>query len=242
MKIAALIIALIVISTPQQVFAQEAVPTTPQSDKNEAIKDRLSERKDILMERKGNLEDKKQAIQTALIERREGKSAAFMQKKATFKVQLENLTDEQKKALAEKLDAKLETLNTNRTTRMTEKITKLNEILAKLEEKKILAETNGQNVSSVTAAIAAGEQAIVAAETAIAAQAAKDYTAQVTDESTLKVNFGAVVKQLRADLNITHKTVIAAKEAVRAAAKSIKALEVTPSAAVIPSIAATPAI
>jgi hypothetical protein len=230
MKLTAFIIALLVLSFPQLTFAEEgssSLSVTPKKDRME----QLEKKKDALMERKDMKFD-------ALEEKKE----AFKQKKEAFKGKLAEVIDQKKAEIAQKLDEKLAEINKNRTERLLEKVTNLSEILSRLEAKKIEAQTNGKDVNSVNAAIVAAETAIANAETAIAAQAAKDYTAQVTDETTLRANFGQVVSQLRADLQATNKTVVDAKEAVKAAAKTLRLVAGVKELSPIPVVTAVPTI
>jgi hypothetical protein len=201
MKIAVLLLTILALTIPQQSFA--------------VGNDQGGSRKDAMME-------KKQELKETMKQDHADMKADLQQRKSDFKEKLKTLKDEKKKAIAEQLDTRLVTINKNRTDRMTENLKKLNAILDQLKLKRDAEKTAGHDITAVNTAITAAEQALTAAQAAVVAQAGMDYTAQVTDDSTLKQNFGQVVSKLTADLQKTHKTVTDAKEAVRAVVKALR--------------------
>lgn len=158
---------------------------------------------------------KEQFIQQKRIDAQQkfkAKREAFQQKVATIK-------DEKKRQLIERIDNKLSTVNTNRTNQITENLEKLVKILGNIQEKTTTAKENGKDISSVTAAITKAQTAIDNAKTAVQTQAGKEYviTITATGSGQLKNSVGITTKQLQADLSITHKLMVAAKQAVQQA-------------------------
>lgn len=213
MKVAALLLTIFVLGFPQTTYAKGMgdQAESSQGETKAAIK------QDFMMAK----QELKNTMKENKMESKEDREA----RKAAFKEKLQTLKDERKKAVAEKLDATLATINKSRTDTMTANITKLTNILKWLETKKDEEKAEGHETAPVEIAITNAETALAAATTAVNAQAAKDYTATVADDTTLKANFQTQVTQLKADLKVAHKTVVDAKEAVRAVAKSLRQLE-----------------
>lgn len=141
-----------------------------------------------------------------------------------FKAKLEQIRDERKKALVERIDDKLEDINEKRTERWSEALEKLSAILTRVEEK--LASTSGDvDKTAANEAISNAKTAIETAQTAVSDQAEKDYTAQITDETTLRNTVGAAFSSLQSDLRATHKITVDAKQAVMNAAKEVRKLQ-----------------
>lgn len=218
MKRIAFLFVLLMLIVPQQTFAEQGSVPGPRQDKYK--QGYVGPSKAVKEFSATTLEGRK-ALKEANQARREANKAIFMEKKEEFKQKLLEIKDARKKALAEQLDINLDTINKNRTASMNTKLVKLSEILTKLETKKAEAETAGKDVSSVDASITAAKEAITTAQDAVAAQTEKDYTAQITNESTLQQNFRTVLTQLKTDLKATQSTVADAKQAVKVVAKAL---------------------
>ncbi len=151
----------------------------------------------------------------------ESKKQEREQKRQEFKQKLSALKDERKQMLAEKIEANLEQINTKKTEQMLQTVTRLEEILTKIRTKSSELGSKGKDVSSVITALTQANTALVAAKLAITQQQAKSYTPVATDATTLKTNFGSVIKQLQTDLSTTRKSLIDAKQAVMKAAMEL---------------------
>lgn len=136
-----------------------------------------------------------------------GKKAAFMEKLATIK-------DAQKKTLVEKIDTRVGEINQKRTTQMSQALMFMNKILTELASKAVLAKTQGHDTTKLNLAITAAQTAVKSAETAVATQAAKEYTITITTESALRTTVGATTRTLQTDLRNTHASVANAKQKV----------------------------
>ncbi|MBF8249587.1 MAG: hypothetical protein HW400_188 [Candidatus Levybacteria bacterium] len=146
---------------------------------------------------------------TAVSKIKEDAKVMIQAKRDEFKAKLQTIKDLRKKTLVERIDAKLAEVNKNHTTRFTEILVRLQGFLDKIKQSPTA--TN----STVLADITAVQTAIDTAKTAVDTQAAKAYTIGITDETSLKINVGATVSQLRLDLMAVYKLVIDAKQAVQ---------------------------
>lgn len=153
----------------------------------------------------------KQQMKDTIQMKREEMSTIVKTRREEFKAKIETLKDQRKKVLVERIDTKLSTVNAKHTDRFTEVLSKLQQLLDKVSAQATDAK--------VLADIKIVQAAIDTAKTAVETQAAKTYTATITDETTLRNNVGTTTSQLRQDLMATHKLVVAAKQAVQALRK-----------------------
>lgn len=205
MKIISII--LLFISVQLSIF----VPSSYSEESSRSAKERIQARRE-------NIIQNRQDIREEVKQKREEAIEQFKEKREEFKEKLQSLRDERKKKLAENIDKRLSEINKKHTERMSSVLVKLNEILSKIKTKTEEAKTNGKDVASVEAAISEAEVAIVASETAVSAQAGKEYVASISDETKLRNAMGEAVRQLRADLKVVYQTVLDARKAVRNAA------------------------
>lgn len=199
--------------------------------------------KERLIAQKVNREDLRQMMQ----EKKLAMQSEFQLKREEFKAKLAVLKDQRKKTLVERVDLKLSTINQNSTQRLTFAIEKLEKLLDKFSERAATAKTEGKNTTQVDAAITAAETAIASAKEAVATQSAKEYTAEILDESTLKNTVGQAVSSLRHDLHAVFEIVKTAKQKVMDVARALAKINsqdstATPSATVVPSITVEPSI
>lgn len=150
------------------------------------------------------LEEQRRAAITKV---KEDARALAQAKRDEFKTKLQTIKDQKKQALVERIDAKIAEVNKNQTTRFLEVLVNLQGFLDKIKQ----STTSATVVADITAA----QTAIDTAKTAVDTQAAKNYTAAITDETTLKLNVGATVSQFRLDLVAVYRLVIDAKQAVQ---------------------------
>lgn len=157
-----------------------------------------------LKEQLQTLQDQKK---TAVGQIRADTKAAIDAKREEFKTRIATIKDQRKKALAERIDAKLATVNANHTAKFLDALARFQAFLDKAKQ--------STTDATVLAAAATAQTAIDTAKAAVEAQALKTYTMEVTDDATLKINAGTVVSQLRLDLMAVHKLVVDAKQAVQ---------------------------
>lgn len=186
-------------------------------------------------------------FQELLQEKRLAMRSANQTEREEFKAKLAELKDQRKKTIVERIDLKLSTINQNGTQHLSMAIERLEKLLDKFKARAQKARTEGKNTTEVDAAITAAETAINSAKEAVATQAAKQYTAQITDETTLKDTVGKAVSSLRHDLHATFDVVKNAKQKVMDVARALAKLHsidttATPSATVAPGITVEPTI
>jgi len=133
--------------------------------------------------------------------------AIIKAKKEEFKTRIQIIKDQKKKALVERIDIKLATVNKKQTEKLTEILSRLQGFLDKVSK----TATDTMLVSNISLA----QTAIDTAKAAVETQTEKSYIMNIVDDTTLKLNAGTVVSQLRQDLTALHKLVIDAKQAVQ---------------------------
>lgn len=150
-----------------------------------------------------------------------------IEKREEFKEKLQEIKNEKKRALVERIDTKISSVNTNRTTQMSTVLEKLNSILSRLIEKVNTAKTAGGNETTLAeVAITQAQSALSTAKASVASQASKQYDIQVSsEEGVLRTNVGSTVSQFEKDLRTTHKTVVDAKQALMSVIKELSKLK-----------------
>jgi len=138
-----------------------------------------------------------------------------------FRQKLSQLKDARKKAIVEKIDARIAEINLNRTAIMTNHLNQIEAVLNKLETRANTAKTNGKNVSSVETAIASARAAIATARQNISDQAAKQYVINITSETNLGAAVSVTRQAFANDLQVTHKSVVSARQTVAAAISTL---------------------
>lgn len=150
------------------------------------------------------LEQQKKA---AIMKVREEAKVKIQAKREEFKTRIQTIKDQKKKVLVERIDAKLAETNRKFTAKFSDILVRLQEFLDKIKQRTADAK--------VLADVAIAQTAIDAAIAAVDEQAAKAYTMDVADETSLRLNAKTVVSQLRQDLSAVHKLVVDAKQAVQ---------------------------
>ena len=119
------------------------------------------------------------------------------EQKVELKTKLEKIKDERKKATVEKLDKRFNEINVKMTAQWSDALLRLEDLLVKISLRADKAAANGADVSAVGPALEKAKIAIVAARTAISAQASKAYPIDIVSETELK----SAVAQTREKLN-----------------------------------------
>ena len=192
----AVLIVLFAVIFPNVALAQttSTATSTPQT-----IKDRL---RTIKEER-----------QTFVAETRE----QVKEKMEAFRAQIKTIRDERKQILTERIADKIASSNARLTNRMDKALDHLTDILNRVKNRAADFKAQGKDTTALDQAISAAEAAIAEAKNAVEAQGAKEYTANITDESTLRNTIGQMVSGFRLDIQAVHKLVVAAKQAVQKA-------------------------
>ena len=145
----------------------------------------------------------------------------ILDKREVLKIDLKKIKDERKSQIVEKTDKKLEKINDDRTNHLLDVLNNLEKTLAKINIRISAAEAKGVDVSSAKTASLDAAKAIVAARTAVEAQAAKVYKMTITDENKLKADVGNTIKKLQDDLKQVRIVVQSAHDTVRKTAVAL---------------------
>ncbi len=188
---------LLVLASPA--FAQTSTPTPSSEDK-------------MMMEKSNTL---KTSLQTP----------ANKERIKAFKESLSNIKDQRKKTIAENINEKISTINTRLTNQMTEALNKLSSILEQLSTKSQALKATGQNTASLDTAITTALQAVSDAKTAVGEQSQKEYSADITSDTTLKPGMSQMFITFRTDINSVFTKVKAAKTAVLNAVKEFRKID-----------------
>lgn len=135
---------------------------------------------------------------------KESTSSGITRKEAALKAKLQTFRDLKKASAAARINDNLNRINDKQTQQMLKHLDKMSTILGKLETR----------VNQGTAAIASAGASIASASAVVRAQSEKDYTIQVTSESTVKQDAQNTRTKLHTDLQTVRKLVIDAKQAV----------------------------
>lgn len=148
---------------------------------------------------------------TAIEEQRE-------ENKAELTERLSNIENTAKSAALERINSAIESLNENKTDKWASILDTLSGVLERIKAKLETLESEGADVSDITALVTSAETAIEEASSVVETQAEKTYTFEITDERTLRGVVQPVIQTFRQDLNSTLTAVKSARDAVREAA------------------------
>ena len=135
---------------------------------------------------------------------------------------LETFSDTTKKQVAARIDTNLGSINERWIAGFTASVDRMDGALAAIASRVEKAEDAGAEVSGAHDAIAEAESAIAEARAAIEAQASKDYTLEIGDESTAKADATVARDELKEDLTAVRESVRAALVATKAAAQALR--------------------
>jgi hypothetical protein len=158
-------------------------------------------------------------------EMNEASRAAMKEAMDAFKEEIATIRDAKKKAIVERIASKIPNANTRMTDKMNGALEKLTQILNGINEKASAAQSSGEDTTALESAISSAEAAITNAQSMVDAQAAKTYSADITDDLTLRNTIGKLVSQFRLDLSNAHKAVADARQAVAKAITELAKLK-----------------
>jgi hypothetical protein len=199
----------------------------------------LEDRKSSLAQRISITTERNQDIRKLIQSRKEELSLEMKKNRDEFKAKIAGLKDERKKLIAENIDQKFNVINLASTNRMTNGIVRLEKLLDKFSSRSARVKSMGNDTTTVDTAIASAESAIADAKIAVTEQAAKEYTVDINDETTLKSDFGKTMKTLRVDLKTTHAVLKLAKQKVIDVARALAHLRTDASITGSPSVVPT---
>lgn len=143
-----------------------------------------------------------------VMEKIETRKEKMASREAALKAKLEKFKDKKKAEVADRVNTNLNEINQKQTEQMLKHLDKMSALLTKL----------GSSGSSISDA----KTAIASASAAARAQAEKDYTITITAESAVKKDAQKVRDALHTDLRNVRKQVIAAKQAVANAIRTVR--------------------
>lgn len=146
-------------------------------------------------------------------------------RKAELMEKVEGITDEAKRAALERIIAAFETINDNKTSRWAQALDKLSEVLERIKSKLEALDEEGVDTSSAVAKVTEAESAIADAAEAVETQSEKVYDVEFTDETTLREVIQPFVQGFKQDLRTTFSEVLAARDAVREAARALAGVD-----------------
>ncbi|MEK7463282.1 MAG: hypothetical protein AAB621_02900 [Patescibacteria group bacterium] len=164
------------------------------------------------------------------------------EQKVELKTKLEKIKDERKKATVEKLDKRFNEINVKMTAQWSDALLRLEDLLVKISLRADKAAANGADVSAVGPALEKAKIAIVAARTAISAQASKAYPIDIVSETELKSAVAQTREKLNQDLKAVREVMQLAHQATVDALTSLKGVpKVDEAASSAASTSAAPA-
>lgn len=201
-KISAILILFsLILASVYPVWAKDA--TNPATTRRVDTKKMVDERKQNALERRDALKD------------------AIATRAAELKAKLQKFKDKVKASMVERINETFKRVNQNQTDQMRRHLDKMSAILTKLQTRVNETSSAGQDTSSANAAINDAKLTIASASSAVDSQASMDYTIKVSSESAAKSDTKLVRDKLHSDLQSARRLVIAAKQAVAQAIKTV---------------------
>lgn len=146
--------------------------------------------------------------------RREVIKERISTREATLRAKLDTFRDKKKATAAARISDNLNKINAKQIEQMLKHLDKMTVILNRLEARVNQGRPDIKDQALARVAISDARQAIATATAAVRAQAAKDYTLQVSQEAMVRVDAKKMRDALHADLRSMRKLVIDAKQAV----------------------------
>ncbi len=184
--------------------------TTTQN--KEAVKNDIKIKREELQK---TIASKKEDFKNSINQKREDAKSEIEASKEKLKTGLLKIKDERKKETIKKIATNVQELNTKSVNNLTESINKIEEILGKIEIKAHEEELRGIDVNPILNAIASSKVVINTAKDAITNQSGKVYTANITTETNLKIDMGALRESLNTDIKNVREKVKAAHTSVK---------------------------
>ncbi len=140
--------------------------------------------------------------------------------RASASAKLREFKDKKKATLVERLSSQLNMLNQKHTEIMGRNVNRMTEILNKLQTKSSES-SDSARLATNQQAIDSAKTAIAAAQAAVVAQQARDYTIVVSSEATAKADVQAKKEQLRSDIKQTQQQIVDARQALSVAIRTV---------------------
>ncbi len=132
----------------------------------------------------------------------------------TFKKRVSEIKDQKKKEIVERIVTKINESNISLTGKMLAGIDRMTTIITETTTKSAALKTEGKDTSALDISIQQSSTAIKSAKDAATTQSQKEYSANITSDSTLKTDIGKMVSTFRTDIKATHSLVSQARTSV----------------------------
>ncbi len=147
-------------------------------------------------------------------QRQENIKEKMASREAALKSKLALFKDQRKANLTSRVNDTLAMINQQRTSQMLKYLDNMSRILSKLETRVNSGSSDIKDVTAAKAAIADSKAKIASAAAAVKVQQAKDYTIQVSSETTVKADAKLQRDKLQSALLTLRKLLIDAKQSV----------------------------
>lgn len=146
------------------------------------------------------------------------------ERRTELRNRITTIQDERKRAIIERIASRFESMNENWTDHANNVLERLTLILGKMEVRAERLSANREvDITGVTEAISAAEEAIATAQAVVEKQAGKVYTFEVVDEESLGTVMQTTLSELKADIRNMLDSVKEAREAVHEVLRELSA-------------------
>lgn len=157
------------------------------------------------------------ARELALLDRLNTDTPSATGLKMQLQDRVNNIKDETKQKIVEKLSERLSMMNENWTHHWSNVLERLNLILDKIETRVEKLGGQGKDTTAVMQQINYAQTAINTAQTAVDAQAEKDYAFEISSETNVRSEVQATITQFKKDARMVLEKIKSARENVRLA-------------------------
>lgn len=133
-----------------------------------------------------------------------------------LKERLTKIRDKKKVAIIERSNTYLKRINLQKTQQTQKSLDRMSDILTRLK-KRVEEKGAGKDITEAQKAINEAEAKIKSAKDLVTAQAAKEYTPTISDETKMKEEMKTIQETIRADMETLKKSVTEAKQALQRA-------------------------
>ncbi len=211
------------LALPLALSAQEAQSpeATTEVKTMELRNDRVEMRQQVgedAQQRKAEALEKRKEIQEQVQKRMEEAKELHAERREEFRMKLQEISDERKQEIVERIDERLAEMNERITGRLAEHLDRIMSIIDRIEAKGADMEGDTQQLDD---AIDAARAAVEASQKAVEEQAGQEYVIELNEESTLGSDVRNVVLQFRNDIKATTETVKTARQKTVDAARAL---------------------